>query len=171
MKPRSSVPGSIVAFLWSLNKSYFVWAPAFIILSYPSDFCRTLDENEESTFRYIQTNLAFYCCCKHTHTQKQTPWPLVRERTIPTERPPLVDEIYCQLLWIEECRVVSSADLLRSLMSVFYTGAATFLSSSSSFILTSAEWTPFQTHCYSENLVESGIEPESSGLAARNSGH
>jgi hypothetical protein len=26
-------------------------------------------------------------------TNKQTPWPLVRERTIPTERPPLVDEI------------------------------------------------------------------------------
>jgi hypothetical protein len=25
--------------------------------------------------------------------QKQTPWPLVRERTIPTNRPPLVDEI------------------------------------------------------------------------------
>jgi hypothetical protein len=25
--------------------------------------------------------------------KKQTPWPLVRERTIPTERPPLVDEI------------------------------------------------------------------------------
>jgi hypothetical protein len=24
---------------------------------------------------------------------KQTPWPLVRERTIPTERPPLVNEI------------------------------------------------------------------------------
>jgi hypothetical protein len=24
---------------------------------------------------------------------KQTPWPSVRERTIPTERPPLVDEI------------------------------------------------------------------------------
>jgi hypothetical protein len=28
-----------------------------------------------------------------TKQQKQTPWPLVRERTIPTERPPLVDEI------------------------------------------------------------------------------
>jgi hypothetical protein len=26
-------------------------------------------------------------------TTKQTPWPLVRERTIPTDRPPLVDEI------------------------------------------------------------------------------
>jgi hypothetical protein len=24
------------------------------------------------------------------HKQKQTPWPLVRERTIPTDRPPLV---------------------------------------------------------------------------------
>jgi hypothetical protein len=28
-----------------------------------------------------------------TRPLKQTPWPLVRERTIPTERPPLVDEI------------------------------------------------------------------------------
>jgi hypothetical protein len=26
-------------------------------------------------------------------TKKKTPWPLVRERTIPTDRPPLVDEI------------------------------------------------------------------------------
>jgi hypothetical protein len=30
---------------------------------------------------------------KHNNNNKQTPWPLVRERTIPTERPPLVDEI------------------------------------------------------------------------------
>jgi hypothetical protein len=29
----------------------------------------------------------------HKTNKKQTPWPLVRERTIPTERPPLVDEI------------------------------------------------------------------------------
>jgi hypothetical protein len=26
-------------------------------------------------------------------TKNETPWPLVRKRTIPTERPPLVDEI------------------------------------------------------------------------------
>jgi hypothetical protein len=32
--------------------------------------------------------------CPHEQTnKKQAPWPLVRERTIPTERPPLVDEI------------------------------------------------------------------------------
>jgi hypothetical protein len=49
---------------------------------------------------------------------KQTPPPLVRKRTIPTERPPLV-EIYCQLLRIEGCCVVSAADPLLSLISVF----------------------------------------------------
>jgi hypothetical protein len=27
-----------------------------------------------------------------------------------------------------------------------------------------AEWTPFQTLCYAENLVESGIEPGPLGL-------
>jgi hypothetical protein len=41
---------------------------------------------------------------------KQTPWPLVRERTIQTERPPSVYEILCELLWIEGCRVVSAAN-------------------------------------------------------------
>jgi hypothetical protein len=54
-------------------------------------------------------------------------------------------------------------------MSVFQTGAATFLSSSSSFTLTRAEWTPFQTRCYAENLAALGIEPRSCGLGARNS--
>jgi hypothetical protein len=50
--------------------------------------------------------------------QKTIPWPLVPERTISTEGPPLVDGIQCQLLWIEGCCVVSAADPLRSLISV-----------------------------------------------------
>jgi hypothetical protein len=33
-----------------------------------------------------------------------------------------------------------------------------FFSSSASLIFTRAEWTPFQTYCYSENLVAPGIE-------------
>jgi hypothetical protein len=66
--------------------------------------------------------------------------------------------------------MVSAADPSRSLISIFYTGATTFLSSSSSFILTRAEWTPFQTH-YSENPVAPGIEPGTTGLAVRNSDH
>jgi hypothetical protein len=41
-----------------------------------------------------------------------------------------------------------------------------FLSSISSFILTRADWTPFQTHCYSENIAAPGIDPGTSGLAA-----
>jgi hypothetical protein len=33
------------------------------------------------------------------------------------------------------------------------------------------EWTPFQTHCYSENLVALGIEPRTSESAARTDIH
>jgi hypothetical protein len=60
--------------------------------------------------------------------------------------------------------VVSAADLLRSLISDFSTGVANFLSSSSSRIFTRAEWTPFQTYRYSENLAASGFEPGTSVL-------
>jgi hypothetical protein len=35
---------------------------------------------------------------------------LIRERTIPTEQPPLVDEVSANFLRIEGCRVVSTAD-------------------------------------------------------------
>jgi hypothetical protein len=59
--------------------------------------------------------------------------------------------------------MVVAAEPQRSLISDFYIGAATFLSSSSSFTLTKAEWTPFQTHCYSENLAAPGIKPGTSG--------
>jgi hypothetical protein len=34
-----------------------------------------------------------------------------------------------------------------------------------------AEWTPYQTHCYTENLVAPGIEPRTSGSAVRSSDH
>jgi hypothetical protein len=50
---------------------------------------------------------------------KQTPWPLVRKRTILTGRPPLVGENLVPTFAIEGCRVVSAADPLQSLISVF----------------------------------------------------
>jgi hypothetical protein len=34
-----------------------------------------------------------------------------------------------------------------------------------------AEWTPFQTHYFSDNLVEPGTEPGTSESVARNSDH
>jgi hypothetical protein len=67
--------------------------------------------------------------------------------------------------------MVSVADPPHTLISIFYTGAATFHSSSSSFNFTRAEWTPFQTHRYSENLVAPRIEHGTSGSAARKSDH
>jgi hypothetical protein len=34
-----------------------------------------------------------------------------------------------------------------------------------------AEWTPFQTHCFSENMVAPGIERETFGPVARHFDH
>jgi hypothetical protein len=62
--------------------------------------------------------------------------------------------------------VDSAADPPRSLVSVFSTGAATFLSSSASFILTRAEWTPTDLP-----LIRKSGSAGTSGLAARNSDH
>jgi hypothetical protein len=55
--------------------------------------------------------------------QKQNSVALVRERTIPTERPPPVGKVSANFLRIERCHVVSATDPHGS---VFWTGAATF---------------------------------------------
>jgi hypothetical protein len=67
--------------------------------------------------------------------------------------------------------MVSAADLHGRYSKFSRPEPLLLLSSSSSFILTRAEWTPFQTHCYYENLVAPEIEPGTSGSAARNSEH
>jgi hypothetical protein len=43
------------------------------------------DHGVKAFFKYWSEVLSLF-------SNKQTPWPLVHERTIPTERPPLVDE-------------------------------------------------------------------------------
>jgi hypothetical protein len=58
-------------------------------------------------------------CKTYSWHTKQTMWLLVRKRTIPTGRPPHADKIWCQLLWIEGCRVVSVAEPLHSRWSQF----------------------------------------------------
>jgi hypothetical protein len=58
-----------------------------------------------------------------------------------------------------------------SVNSVFLTGAATFSFKLLLNYLHEAESTPFQTHYFSENLVEPGIESGTSGFVARNSDH
>jgi hypothetical protein len=51
-------------------------------------------------------------------TTEQTPWLLVRKRTIPTERPPLVGEVSATFA-DRGCGVVSPTDPPQSLISVF----------------------------------------------------
>jgi hypothetical protein len=68
------------------------------------------------------------------------------------------------------CRVVSATNPHGPFISVFYTGVAISLKELLNYPH-EAEWTPFQTHYFSENLVASGIEPGTSGSVARNSDH
>jgi hypothetical protein len=66
--------------------------------------------------------------------------------------------------------VVSATDP-PAVNSVFLTRAATF---SLKYLLNyhhEADWTPFQTHYFKENVVAPGIEPGTSGSVARNSDH
>jgi hypothetical protein len=48
-------------------------------------------ENTQIHVTYTQMHITPRITSKKK--KQQTPWPLVRERTIPTDRPPLVDEI------------------------------------------------------------------------------
>jgi hypothetical protein len=45
------------------------------------------------------------------------------------------------------------------IFSIFWTGAATFSSKQLLNCTHEAEWSPFQTHYFSENLVVPGLEP------------
>jgi hypothetical protein len=49
--------------------------------------------------------------------------------------------------------------MLKTVFSVFLTEAATFSFKQFLHCTFEAEWTPFQTHYFSENLVVPGIEP------------
>jgi hypothetical protein len=74
---------------------------------------------------------------------------LVRERTIPTERPPLVGEVNASFLLIEVSRGQADGSL-RPYSRIFRPEPLLFLLSSSSVVLNEAEWTMFQTHYFSD---------------------
>jgi hypothetical protein len=83
---------------------------------------------------------------------------LVRERTIPTERPPLVGEVIANFFAGRGCHVVSMTDPYGLIFGFLdrsrYFSFKQFLSCTHE-----AEWTPFQTHYFSGNLAVPGIEP------------
>jgi hypothetical protein len=78
---------------------------------------------------------------------------------MPTDRPPLLAKLMPAFVVRSCCvqRFSRSESLL-------------FLSSSSSFIFTRAEWTPFQTRYFSGNVVVPEIELETSEFVGRNCG-
>jgi hypothetical protein len=88
--------------------------------------------------------------------KKSVAW--VRERTIPTKRPPLVGKVSANFLG-NVCHVVGTTNPLWSYSRISRPKPLLFLSSSSSIVLNEAEWTQFQTHYFSENLVAKRIEP------------
>jgi hypothetical protein len=70
-------------------------------------------KDPECSLPHIQEPKTYHCSDPDTSNPYHpllSLWPLVRKRTTPTERPPLIDEIYCQLLRIEGCHVGSAED-------------------------------------------------------------
>jgi hypothetical protein len=61
-----------------------------VILGYGTAFSQIFDD---ATSDNCKCNVGMHTSFFTPGTFLITPWPLVRERTLPTERPPLVDEI------------------------------------------------------------------------------
>jgi hypothetical protein len=76
---------------------------------------------------------------------------------MPTEQPPLVGEVSAN--FSRENVEWSVQRIPIAVFSDLYTGAATFSFKEVLSCTHEAEWTPFQTHYFSENLVVPGIDP------------
>jgi hypothetical protein len=104
----------------------------------------------------------------HNRVHKKTPWHVVCKRTIPTGWPPLVGEVSANFSGQRVSRGQRNGSP-RPLISDFQTRHAISLKYLN--YPHEAEWNPFQTHYFSENLVAPGIETGSSGSVPRNSDH
>jgi hypothetical protein len=81
----------------------------------------------------------------------------VLERTIPTVLPPFVGEVSVNFLQIQQCHVVSATDPYGSILG-FLDRSRYFFFQAALSCTHEAEWTPIQTHYFSENLVAPGTE-------------
>jgi hypothetical protein len=79
---------------------------------------------------------------------------LVRERTIPTERPPLVGEVSANY-----CVAYSAGRIPYGRTLGFLDSSRYVLFQEAPQLYSEAEWTPFQTGYFSESLVAPGIGP------------
>jgi hypothetical protein len=142
---RLLLPASCLAYSSALKISMFPRIVGFFP-KYTALQASHLRENLKSKRNVLQTK------------RNETPWLLIRKRTIPTERPPLVSKASVSFCGWRVSRGQRN-ESLRPLISVFKTEAATFPIKELLNYPHEAEWTPFQTHYFSENLVAPGIEP------------
>jgi hypothetical protein len=94
----------------------------------------------------------------------------VCERTILTERQPLVGEVSANF-WGRGVSRSQRGGYPTAVISVLWTGAATFSFKKLLNCTHEAEWTPFQTNYSSENLVAPEMGPGAFESVARNSDH
>jgi hypothetical protein len=71
-------------------------------------YFQSLQTKSDSILKQTTTT-SFYIFINSKLKRKETPWLLVRKRTIPTERPPLVGEVVPTFADIG-CRMVSATD-------------------------------------------------------------
>jgi hypothetical protein len=101
--------------------------------------------------------------------KQRTPWPeIASELYRPSDR--RVSAKLMPTFADRGCRVVS-ARIPIPYSRLSRPETSLFLPSSSSVVLNEAEWTPCQTHCFSENLIAPAIEPGTFASIARNSDH
>jgi hypothetical protein len=99
---------------------------------------------------------------------KQTPLPLVRKRTIPTERPPPIGGFECQLLWTEGC--LGRCRGTPTAVNISFLDRSRYFFFQMAPLLCSQGWVGlFLTHYYAESVVAPEIEPGASDAAAMNS--
>jgi hypothetical protein len=100
-------------------------------------FSKIVQTFNEQRYNSISVNEVIYLQSNQVPSSLLKPNSMVwvRERTIPTEQPSLVGGSNCQLFVDRGCHVVSVTDPYGRIL-FFYTEAATFLSSSSSVVLT-----------------------------------
>jgi hypothetical protein len=82
---------------------------------------------------------------------------LVRQRTILTEQPLLVNEVSANFA-DRYRRVISGTDPYGHILGFIDRSGYIFFHVAAQ-LYSEAEWTPFQDHYFSENLVAPGIEP------------
>jgi hypothetical protein len=103
-------------------------------------------------------------------TKQQALRLLVCKQTILTEEAAACCKPFANFFWVEGCCMACTTD--PTAINLRFLGPNSYFSIQGLLNYPrEAEWTPSQTHYYSENLIAPGIEPRSDASVAKNSDH